>query len=74
MFRFLRKKCPKCSNGRLKNVDFIRATTVDQEGQRSPDSWGYYRCDTCESKMKINADGTFESPTKKEWSEIEVSD
>lgn len=62
------EKCPQCSLGRLEWVDFIRATCVDDQGKRYPDSWTYFKCDRCEAKLKIFSNGKIEDCGNEEWS------
>jgi hypothetical protein len=67
MFRFLRKKCPRCPAGRLRHINGVVATRVDEQGKRFPDSWNYYGCDRCEARLKLSACGTFGDATDGEW-------
>ena len=67
MFRPSRKKCPSCKDGQLEAKNILRATLVDDQGQRYPDSWSYYLCEACDAKLKIYINGRVEMPTDEEW-------
>ena len=69
MIRIFRKKCPRCPDGRLKNRNWIRATCVNETGQRYPDSWTYYECDRCDARLKVFINGRIADATNKEWLE-----
>jgi predicted nucleic acid-binding Zn-ribbon protein len=63
----LKKKCTRCGEGRLKTKNWIRATCVDNNGNRYPDSWTYYECDKCGCRLKIFRNKKVEEPTDEEW-------
>jgi hypothetical protein len=67
LIRRFRKKCPKCSDGRLRTTNWLRITCVNKEGWRYPDSWTYYRCDRCKCRLKIFINGKTEDPSEEEW-------
>ena len=58
--------CTKCS-GHLHRVNRVRATCVNEQGQRYPSNWTYYACAKCDSKFKIFLNGKVETVTEKEW-------
>jgi hypothetical protein len=68
IFRIFRKKCRTCAEGRLKTLNWIRATCVDEQGRRYPDSWTYRECDRCGARVKVFFNGTVAVPTEEEWS------
>lgn len=61
------KKCPTCKNGNLKGINFIRATSVSEEGKRHPNSWSYYECEACKERFKVFINGDTITPTSSEW-------
>ncbi|GMV27854.1 MAG: hypothetical protein AMXMBFR58_38850 [Phycisphaerae bacterium] len=67
LFRRFRKPCRSCGDGRLQSRNWIRATMVNDAGERHPDSWTYYECDRCGARSKVFLDGRVEVPTTDEW-------
>ena len=63
-----RKRCPRCSDGRLETRNSILATCVDENGRRYPDAWKYCECDRCDARLKIFLNGKIEDPSDEEWS------
>ena len=65
----LRRSRPTCSHcgGNLKTRNWIRATCVDAQGERYPDSWTYESCDRCGGRSKRYLDGRVEVPSDEEW-------
>jgi hypothetical protein len=63
---FYRDKCACCGKRTLKTVEFIKATVII-DGQRAPDSWGYYLCENCGARYKKHHRGTWEDVTQSEW-------
>ena len=68
--RRLRKRCPRCEDGRLIARDWVRATCKTPDGRRYPDSWTYAECDRCGARLKIHLDGNVVDPPDEEWSEF----
>ena len=67
LLRVFRRRCPACSAPALRTRNWIRATCVDAQGQRYPDSWTYESCDVCGQRFKRYANGTVELPSDDEW-------
>lgn len=67
ILRHMQKRCTACPEGRLQSRNWIRATCVDDNGQRYPDSWTYYECDRCGDRSKRFLDGRIEVPSPVEW-------
>ncbi len=67
ILRHMQKRCTACPEGRLQSRNWIRATCVDDNGQRYPDSWTYYECDRCGDRSKHFLDGRIEVPSPVEW-------
>jgi ribosomal protein L40E len=68
LWRFLFvKRCMRCGARTLRMRSLIRATCVDAEGRRYPDSWTYYECVSCGARSKQYADGRIEAPSEEEW-------
>jgi hypothetical protein len=61
-----REVCPRCGRRALRLIQWIRATVLI-EGQRRPDSWGYFLCDACGAKWKQHRGREFEIPAATEW-------
>jgi transposase-like protein len=59
------KRCPSCSQERLKRIQFVRATVL-VDGRRAPDSWSYYECGSCGARFREQR-GEYRSPTAEEW-------
>ncbi|GMU39130.1 MAG: hypothetical protein AMXMBFR22_33210 [Phycisphaerae bacterium] len=51
----------------MQSRNWIRATMVNDAGERHPDSWTYYECDRCGARSKVFLDGRVEVPTTDEW-------
>ena len=66
IIRFLYKKYSRCSDGRLRMVNYIRATCVDENGIRFPNAWGYYVCDRCGFRIKKFINGEIEDVSERE--------
>lgn len=67
--RLLRRRgphCPECGGGLLVR-NWIRATRVDEQGDRHPDSWTYESCEACGFRAKRHLDGRVEAPSEEEW-------
>lgn len=61
------ERCAACGTGTLRVHDWVRATCVDESGQRYPDSWTYYECEGCGARTKEYLDGRVETPSDEEW-------
>ena len=59
-------QCPECG-GNLNVRNWIRATCVDEQGHRYPDSWTYESCEGCAFRAKRHVDGRVEVPSEEEW-------
>ena len=62
-----RTPCPSCGARTLRMRNWIRATCVDDQGRRYPDSWTYESCETCQSRFKRYIRGRIETPSEAEW-------
>jgi len=67
LLRFFREPCARCGERALRTRSWIRATCVDERGQRYPDSWTYQSCDSCGARTKKYVDGRVEVPSEEEW-------
>lgn len=64
MTKFFNDKCPKCEKRELTLVNWIRATVLINN-QRAPDSWSYYLCERCNSRLKLHRDV---------WSDVNIEE
>lgn len=67
LLNLLRKRCPQCQQRGLRARNWIRATCVDAEGRRYPDSWTYFSCDACGARLRWHLGGRVSTPTPEEW-------
>lgn len=58
--------CPSCHRRALRCVQWIRATIV-VNGQRAPDSWSFFLCESCGARWKRHLGRGLESPSEDEW-------
>lgn len=55
--------CSTCGTGTLRVEDFVKATCVNEAGERYPDSWTIYECEACGERTKVYRDGRVENPS-----------
>jgi hypothetical protein len=67
LLRIFKARCPVCGVRALRTRNWIRATLVDDQGRRYPDSWTYDSCDACLVQLKRYMDGRVETPSEDEW-------
>ncbi len=61
------KRCEQCGKRAVANRSFVRATRVDEAGERYPAAWTYDECGHCHQRTKRFLDGGVETPTAEEW-------
>jgi hypothetical protein len=66
----VRTPCSQCGQGDIRTRNRIRATFIDDQGRRYPDSWSYESCESCGLRLKRFSDGRIESPSDEEWAEF----
>ncbi len=69
LFRSARPLCPSCATASLRTRNWIRATCVDAEGRRYPDSWTLESCDSCGARLERHLDGRVETLSEDEWTQ-----
>jgi hypothetical protein len=65
--RLFRRPCSRCHERALRTRNWIRATLVNDRGERYPDSWSYESCDACGARTKRYHNGRTETPSEQEW-------
>jgi len=56
-----KRPCPACQQAALRWVTAVRAT-IEVDGQRAPDSWAFYECRACGTRLKDHR-GQWKQPT-----------
>lgn len=64
--KYFKDKCPQCQERGLIRVFWVKAAVL-VNGRRAPDSWSYYLCEKCGSRLKSHR-GTWSEVGDKEWS------